>query len=245
MFGVGCRSTTHRSVGADRQHISASPPPGRPGPASGSGPVRDLTPHHRPAPGRSARVPHGFHGPDPLRVSPRGSRMVFVRCSRRVARPPTNGHDVVPTPFAPRGGRPRRPPGPLPPQTRPHVTLFLETGVETLRDSTTRAVGGALCRRVRAGGRTDASVGSRGRRGSGCGHVGRWLRCSGCRCHLAAARVVAGDRDIGRGRPGAHRGCALGRRLEPGVAGRGVICSGCCSGEGAGWWRRTTRSRPC
>ena len=68
MFGVGCRSRTHRSVayrsvGADRQHFSASPPPGRPGRVSGSGPVRDLTPHHRTARARCTHAPLGFHGP--------------------------------------------------------------------------------------------------------------------------------------------------------------------------------------
>jgi len=67
VFGVGCRSTTHgsvahRSVGADRQHFSASPPSGRPGPGSGSGSVRDLTPHHRTARARCTHVPLGVHG---------------------------------------------------------------------------------------------------------------------------------------------------------------------------------------
>jgi len=68
VFGVGCRSTTHRSVahrsvGADRQHFSASPPPGRPGPGSGAGPVRDLTPHHRTAGHGATHGPRAFRGP--------------------------------------------------------------------------------------------------------------------------------------------------------------------------------------
>ena len=70
MFGVGCRSRTHRTVahrsgGAGRQHISASPPPGRPGQGRGSGPVRDLTPPRDP--GRPCR---------PGTASPRRRRVV-------------------------------------------------------------------------------------------------------------------------------------------------------------------------
>ena len=70
---------------------------------------------------------------------------------------------------------------------------------------------------------------------NGGGDTGRRrLRCSGYRGHLVAARDVTGDRDAGRGDTGTHIGTDPARHLEPAVDDRGVICRGCCSGQGAG-----------